>query len=36
MAIALFLLIVEFVTLERKNKWVANLNLFGDKKGGEL
>ncbi|BDX39157.1 membrane protein [Tenuifilaceae bacterium CYCD] len=35
-AIALFLILVEFVTLERKNKWVANLNLFGDKKGGEL
>lgn len=35
-AIALFLILVEFVTLERKNKWVKNLNLFGDKKGGEL
>ncbi|MGE0076490.1 MAG: VWA domain-containing protein [Bacteroidales bacterium] len=33
--IALFLLIVEFIILERKNEWIESLNLFGDKKGGE-
>jgi Ca-activated chloride channel family protein len=28
-AIALFLLLLEFVILERKNKWLTKLNLFG-------
>ena len=28
-AFALFLLIVEFIILERKNKWLTKLNLFG-------
>lgn len=36
LAVALFLLVVEFLILERKNLWLAKLNLFGDKKGGEL
>jgi len=28
-AIALFLLVLEFIILERKNKWLTKLNLFG-------
>ena len=36
LAIALFILIVEFIILERKNQWISGLNLFGNKSGGEL
>lgn len=28
-AVALFLLVLEFIVLERKNKWLTKLNLFG-------
>jgi Ca-activated chloride channel family protein len=30
-AVALFCLVLEFIVLERKNKWLAKLNLFGVK-----
>ncbi len=36
LAIALLILIVEFIILERKNQWISGLNLFGNKRGGEL